>query len=65
MTELERERERTLFTLDAATYPSKVASTGVLQGEAANAKVSPAKYACTPNNAVLFIIKTFKQPDYI
>lgn len=30
-------------TLEDATYPSRVASTGVLQGDAANAKVSPAK----------------------
>lgn len=32
-------------TLVEATYPSKVASTGVLQGDAANANVSPARYA--------------------
>lgn len=37
-------------TLVEATYPSKVASTGVLQGDAANANVSPAKYAWTPYN---------------
>lgn len=37
-------------TLDVATYPRRVARTGVLQGEAANANVSPAKYACTPDN---------------
>lgn len=37
-----------IHTLDAATYPKSVASTGVLQGEAARAKVKPAKYACTP-----------------
>lgn len=36
-------------TLVEATYPSKVASTGVLQGDAANANVSPAKYAWTPD----------------
>lgn len=35
-------------TLVEATYPSKVASTGVLQGDAANANVSPARYAWTP-----------------
>lgn len=37
------ELESFYHTLDAATYPSKVASTGVLQGEAANANVRPAK----------------------
>jgi hypothetical protein len=40
-------------TLDAATYPRRVARTGVLQGEAANANVSPARYACTPNSITL------------
>lgn len=34
-----------------ATYPSKVARTGVLHGEAANANVSPAKYAWTPDKS--------------
>ena len=37
-------------TLDAATYPRSVARTGVLQGDAANANVRPAKYACTPES---------------
>lgn len=36
------------ITLDVATYPRRVASTGVLHGEAAKANVSPARYACTP-----------------
>jgi hypothetical protein len=33
-----------------ATYPRRVARTGVLQGDAANANVRPARYACTPEN---------------
>jgi len=33
-----------------ATYPRRVARTGVLQGDAANANVRPARYACTPGN---------------
>lgn len=32
-------------TLDDATYARRVASTGVLQGDAANANVRPARYA--------------------
>lgn len=35
-------------TLEAATYANRLASTGVLHGEAAKANVSPAKYAWTP-----------------
>lgn len=42
-----------MFTLDAATYPSRVASTGVLQGDAANANVRPAKYAWMPEKLVV------------
>lgn len=38
-------------TLVEATYPSKEASTGVLQGDAASANVSPAKYAWTPDKS--------------
>lgn len=38
-------------TPEAATYPSKVARTGVLQGDAAKANVSPARYACTPEDS--------------
>jgi hypothetical protein len=37
-----------MHTLEVATYPRRVARTGVLQGDAANANVSPARYACTP-----------------
>lgn len=44
-----------MSTLDVATYARSVASTGVLQGEAANAKVKPAKYACTPNISNILI----------
>lgn len=32
-----------LYTLDVATYPNRLASTGVLHGEAAKANVSPAR----------------------
>lgn len=38
--------------MDAATYPRRVARTGVLHGEAANANVSPARYACTPKSRI-------------
>ena len=38
-----------IHTLEVATYPRRVARTGVLQGDAANANVRPARYACTPN----------------
>lgn len=38
-------------TLEVATYPRSVARTGVLQGDAANANVSPARYACTPESS--------------
>lgn len=39
-------------TLEVATYPRMVARTGVLQGDAANANVRPARYACTPDNKI-------------
>jgi hypothetical protein len=39
-----------IHTLEEATYPRRVARTGVLQGDAANANVRPARYACTPAN---------------
>ena len=41
-----------MHTLEVATYPRRVARTGVLQGEAANANVRPARYACTPDNQI-------------
>jgi len=46
--------------LDVATYPRRVANTGVMQGEAAKANVSPARYACTPNMSNLFNFETCK-----
>lgn len=42
-TEYKYAREDRNGTLVDATYPSKVASTGVLHGDAANANVSPAR----------------------
>jgi hypothetical protein len=42
--------EAIYHTLEVATYPRRVARTGVLQGDAANANVGPARYACTPDN---------------
>ena len=41
-----------MHTLEVATYPRRVARTGVLQGDAANANVRPARYACTPDNQI-------------
>jgi len=38
-----------------------VASTGVLQGEAASAKVSPAKYACTPRMSYFDLIQNIEE----
>lgn len=56
------------FTLDVATYPSRVASTGVLHGEAAKANVSPARYACTPSMSrfsKLKFVRSFSQPTFL
>lgn len=50
-------------TLDDATYARRVASTGVLQGDAANANVRPARYACTPTSQNIFISKSSKVTD--
>lgn len=44
-------------TFVEATYPSKVARTGVLHGDAANANVSPAKYAWTPDKSQEQVIR--------
>lgn len=52
-------------TLEAATYPSKVAKTGVLQGDAARANVSPAKYACTPDKSKWWQCSTGKLTSVI
>ena len=41
-----------IHTLEVATYPRRVARTGVLQGDAANANVRPARYACTPEKNI-------------
>jgi hypothetical protein len=45
---METTNESITHTLEVATYPRRVARTGVLQGDAANANVRPARYACAP-----------------
>jgi hypothetical protein len=37
-------------TNESITHTLVVARAGVLQGDAANANVRPARYACTPDN---------------